>query len=97
VRLRDVMNIKRYRISYRDGVVEDVGQVFPVDASRQMMLAEDHDTCVMEIKNGVVDLVNASWAAYELLKKHGNFSVEPIEARVLRDAIETLGSRLTSL
>jgi hypothetical protein len=78
-------------------VVEDVGQVFPVDASRQLILAEDHDTHVLELRNGVADLVSAAWGAYELLKRRSNFAVEPIEARVLRDAIETLKARLSSI
>jgi hypothetical protein len=82
--------MKRYRLSYRDGVIEDTGQVFPVDASRQLILAEDHDTHVMELRNATADLISAAWDAYQVLKKHSNFP----EARVLRDAIETLTVRL---
>ena len=40
---------KRYRVSYSHGIVEDTGQIFPVNASQPMVRAVDYDALLAAV------------------------------------------------
>lgn len=43
--------LKRYRVSYAHGVIEDKGQIFPANASRPMVLADEHQAELTRLRS----------------------------------------------
>jgi hypothetical protein len=57
--------IKRYRVSYREGIAEDTGQWFHADASQPMVLASDFDREIAQRDARIVELEKQVAAATE--------------------------------